>query len=227
MYLFTLCDILTFHELWPLGAPFKPSAKKNHKEVEFAATNLHLQRIYVQNDKRQTSMLMKYCVNYHKSSQTQFFPSLVNIKLIVNIQFNQSNISLNICVYNYQIYIQLPNLYTNTNISWISVHKNGNISCISACQGGCYDVTTHGVFTAGAQKYKHGGLWRQLQHLRDSMSDQDNINKMSTINKLMNSVTLLRDDVNKYCEVVCGAAVQGDASTMNNAATRIQDKVNI
>ncbi len=32
------------------GAPFKPSAKKGHKEVEFAATNLHIQRMWLQND---------------------------------------------------------------------------------------------------------------------------------------------------------------------------------
>lgn len=32
------------------GAPFKPSTKKKHKEVEFAPTNLHLQRMWVQND---------------------------------------------------------------------------------------------------------------------------------------------------------------------------------
>ena len=41
------------------GAPFKPSVKKAHREVEFAPTNLHLHRIWVQNDTKNTSMLAR------------------------------------------------------------------------------------------------------------------------------------------------------------------------
>ncbi len=42
-------EVWHFVVLFP-GAPFKPSAKKGHKEVEFAPTNLHIHRVWIQND---------------------------------------------------------------------------------------------------------------------------------------------------------------------------------
>ena len=57
------------------------------------------------------------------------------------------------------------------------------------------------------------------------MGDQDSIHKMANVNKTMNSVTVLRQDVDKYCNVVCQAAVQGESASMNNAVSMVQVKV--
>ena len=61
----TPCQLLTFvvFESPHTGAPFKPSAKKGHKEVEFAPTNLHIHRAWVQNEAKDICKLSNALCN--------------------------------------------------------------------------------------------------------------------------------------------------------------------
>ncbi|KAK2184836.1 hypothetical protein NP493_251g03006 [Ridgeia piscesae] len=128
------------------GAPFKPSVKKSHKEVEFAPTNLHLQRMWVHNEDKE-----KY-------------------------------------------------------------------KFVDIVPGACYDVMTFGAFTAFTQKYKHGGLRRQLRHSADGCTT------LMSVTALLNRISAMRTAVNSYCEAVCRAAIHADSADLNNSSAALVDK---
>jgi len=85
--------------------------------------------------------------------------------------------------------------------------------------GACYDVMTFGAFTAFAQKYKHGGLRRQLRHSADGCTT------LMSVTALLNRISAMRTAVNSYCEAVCRAAIHADSADLNNSSAALVDKV--
>ena len=92
--------------------------------------------------------------------------------------------------------------------------------------GGCYDIMTVGAFTAYGQKYKHGGLRRLLQQLRDiSREYEDGRTRLDTVTEIINNLTTLKLAVHTLCEAVCRAAVQADSAELNSCMATLSDKV--
>ena len=87
---------------------------------------------------------------------------------------------------------------------------------------------TVGAFTAYAQKYKHGGVRRMLQQLKDfSKEYEDGRTRLDQVNEIINNLTTLKQAVHTLSETVCRAAVQGDSAELNNCMSMLSDKVSI
>lgn len=92
--------------------------------------------------------------------------------------------------------------------------------------GACYDIMTVGAFTAFAQKYKHGGLRRQLHQLCATLrGSSDGCITLVSVTALLNRIAAMRTAVNNYCEAVCRAAIHGDSADLNNSKAAVCDKV--
>jgi hypothetical protein len=106
-----------------------------------------------------------------------------------------------------------------------------------------YDVITVGVFTAGAQKYKHGGL-RRLMQLFDSYSvpaaanissntaDQSNraggvpsYDFITTVTEALSKLVDLHETANAACDNVCSAALLGDSAAIMTAKAQLTERV--
>ena len=104
--------------------------------------------------------------------------------------------------------------------------KRCRLHFLSFTPGACYDIMTVGAFTAFAQKYKHGGLRRQLRQLYATLNHTSDGNTiLVNVTALLNRISAMRTAVNSYCEAVCRAAIHGDSADMNNSKTALCDKV--
>ena len=104
--------------------------------------------------------------------------------------------------------------------------KRCRLHFLSFTPGACYDIMTVGAFTAFAQKYKHGGLRRQLRQLYATLNHtSDGRTTLVNVTALLNRISAMRTAVNSYCEAVCRAAIHGDSADMNNSKTALCDKV--
>jgi hypothetical protein len=103
-----------------------------------------------------------------------------------------------------------------------------------------YDIITVGVFTAGPQKYKHGGLRRLLQ-LYDSYSVPTATNSFSdvshetdragtydfvtTVTEALSKLVDLHETANSACDSVCSAALLGDTPALMTSKAQLTEQV--
>lgn len=150
------------------GAPFKPSVKKGHKEVEFAPTNLHLHRIWVQNTTTNTS---RWCIR---------------LAMVVDI-----------------VWEWYPSYWA----------------------GACYDIITVGAFTAYPHKFKHGGLRRLLQQLKEHVTEvEEGKTRLERASEVLANMEAVRAEVDELCEALCRAAMNSEAAELQGCAKRLADK---
>ncbi|XP_071124608.1 inositol polyphosphate-4-phosphatase type I A-like isoform X14 [Mytilus edulis] len=91
-----------------------------------------------------------------------------------------------------------------------------------------YDIVTVGAFTAYAQKYKHGGLMKLLQHQREFYSADGTLSKNTKLDKacqLINSIHKLNVKVEHDCQRLCGSTSNGAFSEMKSIAEQITEHV--
>ncbi|XP_052089597.1 inositol polyphosphate-4-phosphatase type I A-like isoform X6 [Mytilus californianus] len=91
-----------------------------------------------------------------------------------------------------------------------------------------YDIVTVGAFTAYAQKYKHGGLMKLLQHQKEFYSADGTLSKNTKLDKacqLINSIYKLNVKVNNDCQRLCDIASNGLFSEMKSIAEHITEHV--
>ncbi|XP_063415240.1 inositol polyphosphate-4-phosphatase type I A-like isoform X8 [Mytilus trossulus] len=91
-----------------------------------------------------------------------------------------------------------------------------------------YDIVTVGAFTAYAQKYKHGGLMKLLQHQKEFYSADGTLSKNTKLDKacqLINSIYKLKVKVEHDCQRLCGSATNGAFSEMKSIAEHITEHV--
>ena len=105
----------------------------------------------------------------------------------------------------------------------------------------CYDFITVGAFTAFAQKYKQGGLLRQIKAFNDLLpeetlasagagvdvagSAQKVGDTVGSLRKLMNSVGLLQSVIEERCNALCQFANQGNTAELRGCMQELGDKV--
>ena len=85
---------------------------------------------------------------------------------------------------------------------------------------------TAGAFTAGAHKYRHGGLRRLIQQLeqRSFRVDKGQTRLVAVVSILAEMDALIMA-TNAACSQVCTAAVQGRADVLKVAMAELEDKV--
>ncbi|VDI01179.1 inositol polyphosphate-4-phosphatase [Mytilus galloprovincialis] len=91
-----------------------------------------------------------------------------------------------------------------------------------------YDIVTVGAFTAYAQKYKHGGLMKLLQHQKEFYSADGTLSKNTKLDKacqLINSIHKLNVKVEHDCQRLYGSASNGSFSEMKSIAEQITEHV--
>jgi hypothetical protein len=101
----------------------------------------------------------------------------------------------------------------------------------------CYDVITVGAFTALSQKFKQGGLFRQIKGLNEPLTvdfsssaglTQPSLKIVETsdsLNKTMNNVTNLYTVIGERCTAMCLAANQGSLEQLRRCMQELADKV--
>jgi len=90
-----------------------------------------------------------------------------------------------------------------------------------------YDVLTVGAFTAGAMKYKNGGLRRimtQLDQLATGTVEPGK-GRLVAVGGELGVLSQLRSITDDLCDQVCSSAVQGDASLITTAMTELEIQV--
>lgn len=100
------------------------------------------------------------------------------------------------------------------------------LSCFFFNSAGTYDVITVGAFTAGALKYRHGGLRRMIQQLeqRSSRVGKDKTGHAALV-EVMTEMDVLQNSTNAACDKACTAAVQGKADLLIAAMTELENYV--
>ena len=99
---------------------------------------------------------------------------------------------------------------------------------LSISTAGWYDIVTAGAFTAYAQKYKHGGLRRLLNQMKDSYTPDSTLSKVTKMERacaLVNHVHDFRESIYKDCDTMCRVAREGTSEELQATMTLIAEKV--